>query len=137
MKTIGLIGGLSWESTAIYYKYMNEYVKEELGGLHSAKIVLHSFDFQEIVNLQKLGHWDTATEKMIEAAQALERAGADSIVICTNTMHLMADAVQEAVSIPLIHIVDAVAASIKKRTSKRSVYSELLLQWRSHFTKTD
>ncbi|MGN7310769.1 aspartate/glutamate racemase family protein [Alkalicoccobacillus gibsonii] len=114
MKTIGLIGGLSWESTAIYYKFMNEYVKKELGGLHSAKIVLHSFDFQEIVNLQKLGHWDTATEKMIEAAQALERAGADSIVICTNTMHLMADAVQEAVSVPLIHIVDAVAASIKK-----------------------
>ena len=119
MKTIGFIGGLSWESTADYYKYVNEYVKCELGGLHSAKCVLHSFDFQEIVDLQKLGEWELATAKMIEAAQNLEKAGADLIVICTNTMHLMAEEVEKAISIPLIHIADAVAASIKKANMTR------------------
>ncbi|MDQ0207194.1 aspartate/glutamate racemase family protein [Alkalicoccobacillus murimartini] len=119
MKTIGFIGGLSWESTADYYKYVNEYVKDELGGLHSAKCLLHSFDFQEIVNLQKLGHWEEATAKMVDAAQKLEGAGADLIVICTNTMHLMAEDIEKATSIPLIHIADAVAESIKKQKLKR------------------
>ncbi|TSB47241.1 aspartate/glutamate racemase family protein [Alkalicoccobacillus porphyridii] len=119
MKTIGFIGGLSWESTADYYRYVNEYVKEELGGLHSAKCLLHSFDFQEIVQLQKLGHWEEATARMVDAAKKLEGAGADLIVICTNTMHLMADEIEKQTSIPLIHIADAVAVAIKKANMSR------------------
>ncbi|MFZ3590761.1 aspartate/glutamate racemase family protein [Bacillus sp. DJP31] len=119
MKTIGLIGGLSWESTSEYYRYINQFIKKELGGLHSAKCLLYSFDFQEMVNLQHSGEWDKATKKMIEAARTLEKGGADNIVICTNTMHKMAEEISRAVNIPLLHIVDTVAEEVKKQKVKK------------------
>lgn len=115
MKTIGLIGGLSWESTSEYYSYINRFVKEKLGGLHSAKCLLHSFDFQEMVDLQHTGEWDQATNQMIHAAKTLENGGADMIVICTNTMHKMAPEVTNEVKIPLLHIVDTVAEKINEQ----------------------
>lgn len=118
MKTIGLIGGLSWESTADYYRYINTYVKKELGGLHSSKCLLYSFDFEEIVNLQQSGKWNEATNCMVDAAKTLENGGADVIIICTNTMHKMADEVQEAITIPLIHIADATATKVKEQGLK-------------------
>lgn len=118
MKTIGLIGGLSWESTADYYRYINTYVKKDLGGLHSSKCLLYSFDFEEIVNLQQSGKWNEATSCMVDAAKTLENGGADVIIICTNTMHKMADEVQESVTIPLIHIADATAAKVKEQGLK-------------------
>ena len=113
MKTIGLLGGMSWESSVEYYRIINEEVKRRLGGLHSAQCLLWSFDFAEIEALQMAADWDGAAQKMVAAAQSLERGGAESIVICTNTMHKLADAVQAAVSIPIIHIADATAVAIK------------------------
>jgi len=112
MKTIGLIGGLSWESTVEYYRLLNESVKAKLGGLHSAKILLYSFDFAEIETLQHQGNWDQATYLMIEAAQKLEKGKADFVLICSNTMHKMADAVQANNNIPLLHIADPTAEKI-------------------------
>ncbi|WP_166239682.1 aspartate/glutamate racemase family protein [Paenibacillus turpanensis] len=112
MKTIGLIGGMSWESTQEYYRIMNEAVKSKLGGLHSAKLVLYSVDFEEIKELQYAGRWDRLTELMVQAAQSIEAAGAEMVVLCTNTMHKMADEVQSRVQIPLLHIADATAAKI-------------------------
>ena len=114
MKTIGLIGGMSWESTAVYYDHLNRLARERLGGLHSAQLLLWSFDFAEIEQLQAAGDWRAATARMIDAAQRLERGGADCLVICTNTMHRMAPEVQGAVTIPLLHIADATAAAIKE-----------------------
>jgi len=119
MKTIGLIGGLSWESTSEYYSYINRFVKEKLGGLHSAKCLLHSFDFQEMVDLQHNGDWDQATNHMINAAKTLENGGADMIVICTNTMHKMAPEIINEVKIPLLHIVDAVAEKINEQGMRK------------------
>ncbi|HEX7388196.1 MAG TPA: aspartate/glutamate racemase family protein [Castellaniella sp.] len=113
MKTIGLIGGMSWESTVPYYRQINEAVKNRLGGLHSAKIILFSVDFHGIEELQHAGDWDTAGKQLADAATALERAGAECVVICTNTMHKVAEQVQAAVSIPLLHIADPTAAAIK------------------------
>lgn len=107
MKTIGLIGGLSWESSVEYYRIINETVRESLGGLHSAQCLMYSFDFAEIEALQHAGRWDDATARMVAAAQQVERGGADFILICSNTMHRMAPAVQAAVEIPLLHIADA------------------------------
>ena len=115
MKTIGMIGGMSWESSLEYYRIVNETVKARLGGLHSARTLMYSVDFAEIEVLQSEGHWDEATALMIDAARRLERGGADLIVICTNTMHKMADDVQAAVGIPLLHIADATAMQIKQR----------------------
>lgn len=115
MKTIGLIGGMSWESTSVYYSYINRLVQKELGGLHSARCLLYSFDFEEIAALQRSGDWEMATEKMIEAAKFLEKGGADCIVICTNTMHLMAEDLQKACKIPVIHIVECAVEEIKKQ----------------------
>lgn len=115
MKTIGLIGGMSWESSQQYYKIINEQVKEVLGGLHSGKIILNSLDFHEVEQLQHRGDWKELTELMITAATSLERAGADMVLICTNTMHLMAPEVKESINIPLIHITDATAKDIKSR----------------------
>jgi aspartate racemase len=115
MKTIGLIGGLSWESTTVYYHYINRYIQQQLGGIHSAKCLIYSFNFEEIAKLQREGEWELATNKMIEAAEVLENGGADLIAICTNTMHLMAGEVQDAVNVPLIHIVDCVVEEIKKK----------------------
>lgn len=114
MKTIGLIGGMSWESTVPYYRQINEAVKQRLGGLHSAKIILYSVDFHEIERLQHAGDWDAAGARMAEAAQALERAGADFLVLCTNTMHKVATAIEAAAGIPLFHIADPTADEIRQ-----------------------
>ena len=113
MKTIGLIGGMSWESTVPYYRIINETVKQKLGGLHSAKLVLVSVNFHEIERMQHAGDWAAAGEAMADAARRLQAAGADFIVLCTNTMHKVADAIGRAVDIPLLHIADPTAAAIK------------------------
>lgn len=113
MRTLGLIGGMSWESTVSYYREINEAVKRQLGGLHSARLVLFSVDFHEIEQLQRSGEWEKAGEVLAQAASALERAGAEGLLICANTMHKVAAQVQSAVSIPLLHIADPAAAAIK------------------------
>jgi aspartate racemase len=115
MKVIGLIGGMSWESTAEYYRIINQKIKERLGGHHSGRILLYSVNFSEIEKLQREGRWEAATEFMCEAAMRVELGGADCILICTNTMHKMAAEVQKAITIPLLHIADATAMEIKKR----------------------
>ena len=115
MKTIGLIGGMSWESTAVYYRLLNEIVRARLGGLHSAQLLLWSFDFHEVEACQAAGRWDEATALMVAAARRLETGGAELLLIATNTMHKMVDDVQSAVSIPLLHIADATAEPIKRR----------------------
>jgi aspartate racemase len=113
-RVIGLIGGLSWESSAEYYRIINERMRDRLGGLHSARCLMWSFDFAQVEELQHAGRWDDATALMVEAARRLERGGADFVVICTNTMHRMADDVQAAVPIPLLHIADPTAERIKE-----------------------
>ncbi len=113
MKTIGLIGGMSWESSIEYYRIINETVKARLGGLHSAQSLMYSVDFADIEALQHTGDWDQLTRVMIEAAQKLEAGGAGLLLICTNTMHRMADEVQAAIGIPLLHIADAAGEAIK------------------------
>lgn len=115
MKTLGLIGGMSYESSLEYYRIINETVKELLGGLHSAKSLMYSFDFAEIESLQHQGKWQELAKKVVVAAQKLEKGGADLIVICTNTVHKVADEVQRSINIPLLHIVDATAEKIKKQ----------------------
>ncbi len=112
MKTIGLLGGMSWESSLEYYRIINEETKRRLGGLHSAECLLWSFDFAEIEALQMAGDWDGAAGRMVAAAQSLERGGARGIVICTNTMHKLAPQVQAAISIPILHIADTTAQKI-------------------------
>lgn len=114
MKTIGLIGGMSWESTVPYYRIINETVREKLGGFHSAKIVLYSVDFHEIEQLQSSGAWEESGCVLALAAQSLQAAGADFLVLCTNTMHKVAEAIETAVSIPLLHIADPTAETIKQ-----------------------
>lgn len=113
VKTVGLIGGMSWESTVPYYRRINAVVAERLGGLHSAKVLLFSVDFHDIENLQRAGDWRAAGELLGDAARALERGGADFLVLCTNTMHKVAPAVEQAVAIPLLHIVEPTAAAIR------------------------
>jgi aspartate racemase len=112
MKTIGLVGGLTWESTAEYYRIINERIRDELGGLHSAKMLLYSFDFAEMEPLPRTDRWDETARLLSAAAAGLERAGAELCAICANTMHKVADEVQAAVSIPLIHIADALGERI-------------------------
>jgi aspartate racemase len=112
-KTLGLLGGMSWESTETYYRLLNEGIKRELGGLHSAKILLHSFDFAEIEALQMAGDWEKSGDVMAAAALGLQRAGAEAIMICTNTMHKLAGNIEDATDIPLLHIADAAADIIK------------------------
>ena len=119
MKKIGLIGGMSWESTAIYYKLLNRMARKRLGGLHSVDLLLRSFDFQEIGRLQTAGDWDGLTQKMVDAARGLETSGAGCLLICTNTMHKMAAKVQAAVDIPLLHIGDAVASAVLDSSATR------------------
>ncbi|MGG1658446.1 aspartate/glutamate racemase family protein [Brevibacillus sp. NRS-1366] len=119
MKTIGLIGGMSWESSLVYYRLLNEEVREQLGGLHSAKCVLYSVDFAEIEKMQREARWDEAGEAMAEAARSLEAAGADLIVLCTNTMHKLAYAIEEATNLPFLHIADATATAILANGHKR------------------
>lgn len=113
MKTLGLIGGMSWESTLSYYRIVNQHVRQRLGGLHSAKLVLHSVDFAGIEALQQAGDWDAAGAQLADAARGLRLAGAEAIVVCTNTMHLVAPAIEAAVDIPLLHIADATAQRIR------------------------
>jgi len=119
MKTIGLIGGMSWESTVPYYRIINETVRERLGGFHSAKLILYSVDFHEIEQLQSSGAWDESGRMLAQAARSLEAAGADILVLCTNTMHKVADAIETAVNIPLFHIADPTAQEIKQAGIKK------------------
>lgn len=119
MKTIGMIGGMSWESSAVYYKIINRKTKEILGGSHSAKSLMYSVDFAEIAQLQHAGDWTKLEEMMIDAAQKLERGGADFAVICTNTMHMFANEIAASVKIPLVHIADATGVVIAKKGLKK------------------
>ena len=118
LKTIGLIGGMSWESTVTYYKIINETVKEKLGGLHSAKCILYSVDFQEIEECQSNGNWEKSGEILGEAAYNLEKAGADFIVICTNTMHKVINQIKEKISVPILHIAEMTAEKILEKGLK-------------------
>ena len=119
MKTIGLIGGMSWESTQSYFQLLNQGIKNKLGGLHSAKIVLVSLDFAEIAMLQQQQDWPQMAEILIKAAKQVEAAGADYLLICTNTMHKLAEQVQAAVAIPLLHIADAVGENLIQHNFKK------------------
>ena len=114
MKTMGLIGGMSWESSALYYRLINEKVKQQLGGLHSAKCILFSVDFQEIEHYQANGQWQNAGQLLGEAALSLQKAGADFIVICTNTMHKVIAMIEARITIPILHIADATALQIQQ-----------------------
>lgn len=120
MKTIGLVGGMSWESTVTYYKIINECVKERLGGLHSAKIMLYSVDFAEIERCQAAGEWDKSAHILSDAAMRLESAGADFIVICTNTMHKVVPQIEENIHIPVLHIADATADELLRSNIKKT-----------------
>jgi aspartate racemase len=115
MKTIGLIGGMSWESSAEYYRIINQAVKERLGGLHSAQVVMYSVDFADIAAMQHAGRWDDAASRLVDAAKRLEAGGADLVLLCTNTMHKVADQIASAISIPLVHIADPTGEAIKAR----------------------
>lgn len=119
MKTIGLIGGMSWESTVSYYRFINEAVKERLGGLHSARCILCSVDFAEVEALQHAGHWMEATQVLVAAARSVESAGADFVLLCTNTMHKVAAALEEGVRIPLLHIADATGEEVRRTGLRR------------------
>ena len=120
MKTIGLISGMSWESSLEYYRLINQAVKERLGGLHSARIAMYSVDFEEIEPLQRQGKWGEAADLLVDAARRLCEAGADFLVICTNTMHKVADEVQERTDVPLLHIADATGEAIKAQGVTRA-----------------
>lgn len=120
MKTIGLLGGMSWESTVTYYRIVNEAVKSKLGGLHSAKVVLYSVDFAEIERLQASDQWDRSAKVLSEAAQSLEKAGADFIVICTNTMHKVVPQIQSKIGIPILHIAEATAEALLNRGLRKA-----------------
>ena len=119
MKTIGLIGGMSWESSAHYYRIVNQAARDRLGGVHSARSLMLSVDFGEVERLQRSGDWVALTSMMVDAARRLERGGADLLLICTNTMHLVADEVAASVTIPLLHIVDPTAAAIRSAGHRR------------------
>jgi aspartate racemase len=119
MKTIGLIGGMSWESTTLYYQFLNRTARDRLGGQHSASLVMVSVDFAPIARMQAAGLWEEATSEMVDAARRLERAGADCVLICANTMHRMADAVAASVGVPLIHVAEAAAAAVVAAGVKR------------------
>lgn len=119
MKTIGLIGGMSWESSTLYYQVINRTVQEKLGGVHSCESLMYSVDFNEIAALQKNGEWEKLGILMIQAAQRLEKGGADFIVLCTNTMHKLSDELEKNISIPFLHIVDATAQKINEENYKK------------------
>jgi aspartate racemase len=119
MKTIGLIGGMSWESTAHYYALLNKLVQKRLGGHHSAKLLLYSIDFDELVRLQSAEKWPQVAEMMVDAAQRLERGGADCVLLCANTMHIVAGAVEKSIGVPLLHIADATGQRILARGLRR------------------
>jgi len=119
VKTIGLLGGMSWESTALYYRIINEEIKERLGGLHSAKIVMYSVDFAEIEACQSRGDWLRSADILADAAKRLESAGADFLVICTNTMHKVAPEIQRRIAIPILHIAEATAEALEENNVLR------------------
>jgi aspartate racemase len=119
MKTIGLIGGMSWESTLSYYRLINQAVNARLGGLHSASLVLHSVDFAAIDEMQRADDWDAAGAQLAQAARGLQAAGAGALLICANTMHKVAPAIESAVQIPLLHVVDATAAAVRQAGVRR------------------
>lgn len=119
MKTIGLIGGMSWESSLEYYKLINEGIKRELGSMHSGKSIMYTVDFAEIENLQHHGEWEKLTATMIDISKRLEKAGSEGILICTNTMHLMADDIQKNIEIPIIHIADSTAEEMISKDIKK------------------
>jgi len=121
MKTIGLLGGMSWESTVTYYQIINETIKHKLGGYHSAKIILYSVDFAEIEQLQSSGEWNKCAIILSEAALSLEKAGADFLVICTNTMHKVAEYIQSNIRIPIVHIAEVTADELHKNKIKKAV----------------
>ena len=135
MKTIGLLGGMSWESTVGYYRAINEGIKNSLGGLHSAKIAMYSVDFDPIEKLQHTGDWEGTAEILVDAARNVQSAGADFLLICTNTMHKVAPEIEKAIDIPLLHIADATAEVLLEKKSRQVGYLELLLQWSRIFTK--
>ena len=118
MKIIGLIGGMSWESTVEYYRLLNEEIKARYGRLHSARCVLYSVDFEEIEHYQRTNNWDQAAQVLISAAQNIEKGGADFIILCTNTMHKVFDQIQNNINVPMLHIADATAAEIKVKGIK-------------------
>lgn len=119
MKTVGLLGGMSWESTVTYYQIINEAIKRELGGLHSARLLMYSVDFAEIEKCQAEGDWERSAELLIDAAKRLERGGADFLVICTNTMHRIAPQIAGAVSLPILHIAEVTAELLQRRGIRR------------------
>ena len=119
MKTIGLVGGMSWESTVPYYRLINEEIKTRLGGLHSARIILHSVDFHEIELCQSRGEWDKAGDILAQAALGLQHAGAEGIVLCTNTMHKVADVIESRCTLPFLHIADATGRAITQQSMNR------------------
>jgi aspartate racemase len=119
MRTIGLIGGMSWESTAVYYRHINELVRERHGGLASADILLRSLDFSAVVAFQKAGRWDLAAEHLAQAGRGLAKAGASCLLICTNTMHLVADSVEAAAGVPLLNIIDVTGAALNAAGARR------------------
>ena len=121
MRRLGLIGGMSWQSTAIYYRHMNEIARERLGDLHSADIILRSLDFADVAHRQHSGDWDGLADILAAAGRDLEKAGAEALVLCTNTMHLLAERIEAEVAIPLIHIADATAAAIRQSPSRHPV----------------
>lgn len=120
MKTIGLLGGMSWESTASYYRAINEGIKDALGGLHSARLVLYSVDFEPVEKMQQAGNWDAAAELLANAARGVQAAGAECLLICANTMHKVAPQIEDAVDIPLLHIADATAEALAREGIKRT-----------------
>ena len=135
MKTIGLLGGMSWESTLTYYKLLNLGVKQKLGGLHSAKIVLYSVDFEEIELLQREGRWDEAGEILAKNVKSLELAGVDFILICTNTMHKVIDIIQKNIKIPIIHIAEATAFYMQKEGYKKAILLGTRFSMQENFIK--
>lgn len=114
MKTIGMLGGMSWESSAVYYQLINREVQKRLGGVHSAKALMYSFDFGEIAELQNAGRWDEATRRMVDVGAMLSKSGSDFVMICCNTMHRMSDEVEKAAGVPLLHIADPLGEKIKR-----------------------
>lgn len=120
MRQLGILGGMSWESTASYYRLLNQGVRERLGGLHSAPLLLHSVDFAEIAELQRLGDWDTAGQRLALVAQGLQGAGATALLLATNTMHKVAPSIEAALQIPLLHIGDAVGQALQRQGVKRA-----------------
>lgn len=135
MKTIGLLGGMSWESTQIYYKLLNEGINSRLGGFHSAKIILYSVDFHQMQKFQKEGKWEEIGCILAQHAKSLERAGADFVLICTNTMHKVIDTIQAAISIPIIHIAEATSDALHVAKCKRSILLGTRFTMKEDFNK--